>query len=349
MIEKVPFSAIDLSDIFFNSLKIDYIGFNEWFNKKALAGESAYIMHENNLIQAFIYLKVEDSELDDVIPSLPKKRRIKIGTMKINPHGTRLGEKFLKLSFQEAINESVDEVYVTVFEKHKGLVSLLKEFGFEEEAKKSTTDGIELVLIKDLSSKKHQILNDYPFVDTSYRKFLLGIYPQFHTILFPDSILNNENADDIIMDISHTNSIHKIYICKMNDVNMMNRGDNLIIYRTKNPGSDERAWFKSVATTLCVVEEVKSKNNFDSIEEYLEYCKDYSIFTERELRSFYRWQNLYIIKFLYNVSFDKRVTMQKLVEDAGLDRRRYWGFSELSDEEYFKILDLGKVDMKYIR
>lgn len=348
MIEHKHFSKIKLSDPFFDSLKSDYKEFEQWFEKKSYNNSKAFILEENGL-QAFLYLKIENDEIKDVEPSLPKKRRMKIGTMKINPHGTRLGERFLKVVFNTVISRTISEIYVTVFKHHDALVKLFYEFGFFKVGEKSTVNGVELVLLKDLEYVHNDICKDFPVVNTSYNKFLLSIYPKFHSVLFPDSILTTENAEDIIMDISHTNSIHKIYICKMYNVKNIQRGDNIIIYRTVSPGSQDRPWYKSVATTLCVAEEVKTKSEFNSIDDYLNYCKTYSIFTEDELKKFFSWNNLVVIKFLYNVSFSKRVNMQKLVEQAGLDRNEYWGFRKLTDTEYFNILELGQVNSNLIR
>ena len=36
------FSDIDLNDSFFDSLRVSYPEFNEWYNKKATAGATAY-------------------------------------------------------------------------------------------------------------------------------------------------------------------------------------------------------------------------------------------------------------------------------------------------------------------
>ena len=40
-----PFSAINLADEFFDSLKEAYPEFSVWYNKKAAAGEKAYVFH----------------------------------------------------------------------------------------------------------------------------------------------------------------------------------------------------------------------------------------------------------------------------------------------------------------
>ena len=42
-LRNVKFSEINLSDTFFNSLKDSYIGFEDWFRKKASEGKEAFV------------------------------------------------------------------------------------------------------------------------------------------------------------------------------------------------------------------------------------------------------------------------------------------------------------------
>jgi len=282
LIQKKRFAEINLCDPFFDSLKEDYSSFSEWFRRKA--NEEAYILDFNGKIQAFLYLKKEFGPVEDVIPPLPDGTRIKIGTMKINPHGTRLGERFIKKAFDYAINQGISELYVTVFPKHVALIDLFKRYGFIEHGKKVSPDGEEKVFVKSFEHLTGDILLDYPIINAKEsRKYLLGIWPKYHTRLFPDSILTNESFD-MIEDVSHTNSIHKMYICSMN-VSPLKRGDIVVIYRTKDDKGP--AWYRSVATSICVIEELKSKRDFESEKEFVDYCKPYSVFTEKELKKWY--------------------------------------------------------------
>ena len=45
-IELKYFSDINLEDHFFDSLREDYKGFDNWYNKKELQGEKAYVLYE---------------------------------------------------------------------------------------------------------------------------------------------------------------------------------------------------------------------------------------------------------------------------------------------------------------
>jgi hypothetical protein len=50
---RIPFSKLDLSDPFFDSLKEDYTEFPSWFQKKSTSGENVFVYSENAGISAF--------------------------------------------------------------------------------------------------------------------------------------------------------------------------------------------------------------------------------------------------------------------------------------------------------
>ena len=84
--------------------------------------------------------------------------------------------------------------------------------------------------------------------------------------MFPDSILTTENKN-IITDISYTNSIHKIYVCTMG-VEVLQYGDIIVLYRTAEYGRS--AEYSAVATSICIVEEVRRQDEFATFEEFFE-------------------------------------------------------------------------------
>ena len=69
----------------------------------------------------------------------------------IESAGFRLGELLLKAVFQYARNRKFHSLYVTVFERHEGLVALMQDFGFVEHD--ARTGLGELVLVKRLNSE----------------------------------------------------------------------------------------------------------------------------------------------------------------------------------------------------
>ncbi|NUW62144.1 N-acetyltransferase [Cronobacter sakazakii] len=352
-LKHILFSEINFDDQFFDSLKKDYQhGFVNWFYKKCSSNEEkAYVLfNDDNTIDGFLYLKLEQGIIDDVTPPLNEAKHLKIGTFKFNPKGTLRGQRFLKKIFDHALKENVDDIYVTVFDKHDYLIKLFQIYGFIRVAKKQSANGIENVLVREMDKQNltGDLLSDYPYVNNrnNEKKYLLSIYPQFHTRLFPDSILVCESPD-IISDVSYANSIRKIYICAMRDAANIKRHDILIIYRTGDNKGPAR--YRSVATSICVVENVRNIDSFSNEQDFISYCSKYSVFTELELKKFYRTKNLpFIISFTYNLALPKRITRDKLISVVGLNPKDYWGVLELNNNQFDNILKLGEVDESII-
>ena len=116
------FAEIDLQDSFFQSLRDDYPEFDNWFRRKS--NQDAFVQYENNKIIGFLYLKIEERLVDDVTPNICADKILKVGTFKIEAHGTKMGEQFIKVIMDYAANEKVDVCYVTIFEKHSTLINL---------------------------------------------------------------------------------------------------------------------------------------------------------------------------------------------------------------------------------
>lgn len=339
------FNEININDTFFDSLKNDYTEFEDWFNKKRKCNENAFIQVINGSLEGFLYLKEEIGPIDDISPILNCNKALKIGTFKIVPHGTRLGERFIKKSIDFAIDKGIDYIYVTIFSHHDYLLKMFLKYGFTIHGSKTTQNGEENVLVKRISKISNNSLLDYPKINTQSKSFLLGIKPEFHTNLFPDSKLFNESFD-VIKDVSHTNSITKVYIAKMRGMSSIKPGDNLIIYRTSDKKAPAR--FRSVATTACTVLDSQHIKNFKTLDSLKDYCKNYSIFDDTELNDFrLSNQNYYVIKMLYNVSLNKRIIQGKLIDDIGLSPA-YWGFFQLTNSQFNSILELGEVNKTYL-
>lgn len=340
------FSDINLGDPFFDTLRADYDEFDDWFKKKCEKKEKAFVQYKGDLLQAFLYLKNEEGEeLTDIEPVRPVCKRLKVGTFKIDAHNTKLGERFIKKITDVAVTGSFEEVYVTIFPKHIGLITILKKYGFEERGKKKQ----ELVLVKNMKQLTGNMLKDFPLISTiGKRKFVLSIYPKFHTRLFPDSILRNEENDryELVKDVSYTNSIHKIYLCFMPDTANLIPGDLIAIYRT-NDGLGP-AKYRSVITSICQIEEVRTKNSFKDIRDFLAYTNYYSIFDVKELAHWFRFKDVIVLKMTYNIALTKRVTRGFLLEEVGISANQYWGFFQLTDEQFNAILKKGEINENII-
>jgi len=342
VIENVNFSTLNVKDPFFASLIDDYPGFEKWFEKKSLQNEKAYIFTENELM-GFLYLKEENEADEDIVPVFEEKRRLKIGTFKIIGHGTVLGERFIGLILKQMIEDNYHDCYVTVFEKQEKLITLFEKFGFKVWGKKKNG---ELVYTKSLEVND-DIYKDFPRIQTQEKnKFLLSIYPKFHTKLFPYSKLQTEKNHKI-EDLSFTNTTQKVYLSAMRGLEGLKTGDLIVIYRTAEYG--QKAEWSAVATSVCTVLETKNIRTFKTREEFITYCGKGTIFSEGELNQFWETKKYpHIIKMLYNISLPKRIVRHDLIKHEVINRNDYAGFIHLSDEQFEKIIELGEVNESFI-
>lgn len=149
---------IDIKDDFFDSLKNDYRGFENWYSKKAKEGCKAYVTRCNNKIGSFLMLKVEDENEDYSRFDEPfkKGKRLKISTFKVANIGNKIGENYLKIIDDVALKNNVEEIYVTVFKEQKELIKLFLEYGFVQKTTQMTEKayGIfeeELIFVKSIN------------------------------------------------------------------------------------------------------------------------------------------------------------------------------------------------------
>ncbi|ABS56812.1 hypothetical protein Mboo_2298 [Methanoregula boonei 6A8] len=337
-IKKEFFGNIDITDEFFNSLREDYSDFNEWFNRKS--DEIAYVCMLEKKVLAFLYMKVETEKesYSDITPIFKPNKRLKIGTFKVKLNGYILGERFLKIIFDNALHQSVKEIYVTIFPKRpeqERLIQLLTDFGFTPHGIKTSKYGEELVYVRDFSPKVslNTPKTTYPYLSKNARKFIVPIYPAYHTSLLPDSILQRESPADFIENEPHRNAISKVYISRSYRKDLQS-GDVIIFYRTGG-------YHQSVITTIGIVENVHK--NIQSLEDFVWICRKRSVFSANELKE--QWDKYptirpFVVNFLYAYSFPKRLTLQRLIQlgiitDIHSAPR---GFELISEEAFEKIV-----------
>ena len=342
------FGEININDPFFDSLKEDYDGFEKWYEKKTTNHDDAYVQYdENNQLHGFLYIKMEESNvIDDVVPPIEAERILKIGTFKIDAHGTKMGEQFLKILFDYAIDKNAEICYVTIFEKHETLIDLIKKYGFMEWGTKGAGEKQEKVYTKNMRVTTGDFWLDYPRVTPKgHRKYMLSIYPKYHSSMFPESILTNESRN-IIKDISYTNSIQKNYVCSMQGVENLQKGDIIVLYRTAESG--RTAEYSAVATTVCTVTGVRLQESFSSFDDFYSFTKKLTIFDREDLAYWYRRGGLKVVSLVYNFPLKKRIVRHELIEKIGLSRDVYWGFFELSDKNFMDIVSYGRAN-EYLR
>lgn len=319
-VKKEKFGNIDLNDGFFDTLKEDYPEFEDWFHSKNQ--EEAYVFKDNNGIHAFLFIKVERPEEKDylsIVPALSKKKRLKIGTFKIDPSlkGFRLSERFLKIIFDNAIKNRVDEIYVTLFENKRKEVTQLRDvlikWGFRLHGYKTSKNGEkESVFVKTLEAydDTKDIKYNFPNLPKNQKMYMLPINPEYHTDLFPDSILKTEDMNLYSGNKGHLYSLEKIYVSNAYSTKPK-PGDFIVIYRS---GDRYPKKYSSVCTCLAVLEDIvypKSKG------EYIKECSNKSVFTKDELNDFFDSKNYRkVIKLILYKTYFKKISLSQLI-DAG--------------------------------
>lgn len=344
VISKKRFCDIDLNDPFFDSLKESYKDFHKWFHKKNC--ETAYVSYnDSGKLQGFLYLKLEDGPIDDVQPRINDEKALKIGTFKIDAHGTKLGERFVKLIVDELLFNNLSIAYITIFPQFKPLIAILERFGFIYYGIKTTLNGTEEVYIKKLSNAIDDPIKSYPLVNIRDKNiWLMGIKPQYHTKLFPDSILNTELSSEL-SDVPFSNSIFKVYVGGYHSFSQCKPGDCIAIYRTSDHKGPAR--YRSVVTSLCTLLEVKRANIFKNEHDFFNYCRKFSVFNRLELKNRYR-ANHYAVKLIYNYALPKRPTRGILIDNNLIPDKAYIGLYKLSHTAFNKLITLGDSNERYI-
>ncbi len=342
-VKKEYFGNINIQDPFFDSFRDDYEGFNSWFNRKS--EELSYICSYEKKINAFLFIKSEDEteNYSDITPVLPPKKRLKIGTFKVTANGFKLGERFLKIIFDNAFKQKSEEIYVTIFDKREEqerLISLLEDWGFYFHGVKSTRNGEEKVYVKLF--KRGEEINvafpklTYPFISSDSDVFIVPIYQSYHTELFPDSILRTESPLDFIENEPHRNALSKVYISRSFERNLRS-GDRIVFYRTGDKGN---AFHTGVVTTVGIVESVITDIKDETT--FLTLCRKRSVFSDEELKKHWNYnQNSrpFIVNFLYVFSYPKRANLKWLNENGIIPDIRDMprGFRKITQKDFINI------------
>jgi hypothetical protein len=349
-VKKAYFGNINLQDPFFDSFRNEYVGFDAWFNCKA--DESAYVCTAADArIVALLYVKRErkGEDYSDISPHFAHALRLKIGTFKVISNGFKLGERLLKIAFDNAHRYQVEEIYVTAFRvtpEQDRLIRLLEDWGFKYHGTKTTRAGTEQVFVRDFRPHFDTVdpRRTYPYVSRKTRKFIVPIYPEYHTELLPDSILNTESPEDFVENKPNRNAISKVYVSRSYESRL--HSGIIVFYRTRS--GDGPAYYTSVATTLGVVQDVIT--NIPNKSTFINACRKRSVFTDEELGK--QWDyNLnrhpFVVNFLYTHSFPKRPNLKQLT-DAHVIAEAPRGFEALTNAAFDQLLELAHADKSLI-
>lgn len=281
---------LDINDRFFNTFKQEYNPYYcDWFRKKG--NDAVYVSrYDNDKIQAILKLKIEDEKEDysNISPIFSPQRRLKICSLKVEYTGQKMSERFLFLCFQTAIDNAVDQIYITIFPNsslRKRLVGILKQWGFDYWGIK---DNNEHVYVKDMHpSNKLNIRENYPFCSFTHSGFIIPIHKLYASDLLPSFDINDDN-DDVA---PYKCSIKKVLTLYAD--NAMLRNGSVLMFYNMSSNKAERG-----VMAIGITENVYRK--FENIDRYLLRCRKRSILDRATLVDCWKKNegNIVVVDFL---------------------------------------------------
>jgi predicted nucleic acid-binding protein len=231
----------EINDIFFDSLRESYNGFNDWFLKCARENRRCYLLRVDSKIAAILIFHIE-KQSDHNLPNV-NTDALKMCTLKVaeTVFGYRLGELFLNKMFDLCIKAKINHLYLTVFPHHFQLIELLTKYGFTRYEFKNKHDKDELRMIKSLIKSEYtqvpQAISSHPFYfdNDTINKFVIPINPGFYNTLFKDGKFRPQTLFDETessLNEIEGNTISKAYLCKSRRKSMK-AGDLLFFYGSK--------------------------------------------------------------------------------------------------------------------
>jgi RimJ/RimL family protein N-acetyltransferase len=348
------FSQIQLSDPFFDQLKADYpgtsssTGFVEWFNKKSDANETALVFDDQQGLGAFVYLKTEREPIELKSGTLASTARMKIGTLRLATRyrGQRLGEGAIGLALWQWQKSGLDEIYVTVFDKHDTLIALFEKFGFEFAGYNLNGERVYLRSRQRLDYSTPY--TSFPFINPSYEYAgYLIVDDQYHDTLFPYSELSNTLQEQISLSVA--NGFSKTYIGHPITIPPYKSGEPILVYR-KFTGKGQ-AGFKSCVTSYCVVSEVitvkRDNQYYMTLDETLARIRNKSVFSESDIIQRYNDEkNFVIIEMVYYGYFGAGNNVNWIwLKNNNLWPNSYPTTARLTHNEFQTILEQGGVNV----
>lgn len=342
-IEMLPVNNLDINDPIFDVLKQDYgKAFIPWFEKICKSGRKCFVNYRyDKRLGALLIFKHEDEAIDSV-PPLPKKKRLKLATFIVSHVGQRIGELFIRLAVDIAINNGIDEIYLTHFIKDDDrLVDLIAEYGFSHVADKA---GNEAVFTKPLVCSQEECSRLTPlqlhkryypsyYDGPSVKKVIVPIRPAYHDQLFTDYRRRRVGLTEYFGEFyPEGNSIKKVYITHAK-IRKIRPGDLILFYR-----SDDTKGITSVG----VVEAFYP--NLNSVDEISRLVTRRTVYSQTEIEKMPK--PLSVILFTHHFHFTRPVLLKALL-DNGIMNGPPQGISEVTDEKYSWILEKSGIDRRF--
>ncbi len=334
-IDNLSLHQLNLQESFFDSLREDYPGFNNWFEKVSREGRKAWVYRDdqNGIGALCIYKEETDAIITSSNIALPGKV-LKLCTFKVGEkvRGRKIGELFLKSAFRYATENKLSHIYVTMNpERQAFLLDLCLDFGFYY-AGQINNDHVYTKYHPinppepiDDSLEYHKRYYPHFKCDSHIQKFIVPIRPHYHELLFPDA----QKQGSFLIHTSG-NAIKQAYLCHSR-LKSMKPGDILLFYRSRD--------WKAI-TSIGIVETSDISTDPDKV---IQLVSKRTVYTYRNIVTMAKHKlgaNTILFRLTYH--------LKKPIEYKWLKRREIINgyiqtITKISDESFQKIINEGGI------
>jgi predicted RNA-binding protein with PUA-like domain len=315
-----------------------------WLGKCVRENRKCYSLIVEDDLQAILIYNIEkiaDHKLKNVF-----ENALKICTLKVadTAFGIKLGELFLNKMFEYCINQKLNYLYLTVYEKQEHLIILLETFGFYKETFINNQGLPEIRMIKclnkELISEKENTIRNHPFYidDENISKFAIPIRPQYYSNLFKDGKLRPatlfDNSPESINEIQG-NTIIKAYISN-SKIRSLKKGDLLFFYSSQINQSIE---------PVGILESIKIVKDFAELSKIV---SKKTVFSQKELLNMLNEKGeLHVITFRLITYLNKKINLKKIKQIASF-KNKIQTITKISEADYQLLKNEEYFDERYI-
>ncbi len=246
--------------------------------------------------------------------------------------------------FEYCLNQKINHLYLTVYERQTHLISMLDKFGFKQDVFTNRQGLQEIRMIKllnrSLISLTSNDINHHPFYTDNQNigKFVIPIQPAFYNLLFKDGQLRERTLFDQIFDGINEiqgNSIMKAYVSSSRQTNLK-LGDILFFYASKTSQDIE---------PIGILESLHIVDDFDTL---WDIVQNKTVVSPEKLRDMLREKGkLHVITFRLISYLTKPIKLQdiQMIESF---KNKIQTITRIKESDYLKLKEDGYFDKCYI-
>lgn len=330
---------------FFDTLRLDYGSyFDNWLQKCVQTNRKCYTLIVDDELQALLIYNIENIE-DHKLANIFEKA-LKICTLKVadTAFGIKLGELFINKMSEYCINQKLNYLYLTVYEKQEHLILLLETFGFYREIFNNSQGLTEIRMIKCLNKNlieiKENSISIHPFYydHEMVSKFAIPIRPHYYGNLFKDGKLRQpsffDNSPDSVNEIQG-NTIIKAYISN-SKIKNLKKGDLLFFYSSQSNKSIE---------PVGILETIKIVKDFGELSKIV---SKKTVFSQEDLLKMLNEKGeLNVITFRLITYLNKKINLLKIKQLRSF-KNKIQTITKISESDYQLLKNEGYFDKRYI-